>query len=101
MGKEKHKKNDTVVRALFVKKYKDLSYQLPAKSDDDIDCLYLIQEEDIVWCHGRDGGWTIFGQCEDPEIEEDKIMPFLAITLICDTVQAEGIRIHRPETNSH
>ncbi len=34
--KEKHKKNDVVVRALFVNKYKDMSNQLPAQSDDDI-----------------------------------------------------------------
>ncbi len=53
-----------------------------------------------MWCCGRYGGWTIFGQCEDPEIEEDKMTPFLAVTLICDTVHVEGIRIQRPEHNS-
>ncbi len=98
--KEKHKKNDVVARALFVNKYKDLSHQSSAQSNDDIDCLYFIRKEDIMWCHDRDGGWTIFGQCEDPGIEEDKITPFLAVTLICDTVQAEGIKIHMPEPNS-
>ncbi len=78
--KEKHKKNDAVVRALFVNKYKDLSYRLPAQSDDDIDRMYIIREE---WCLGRDGGWTIFGQCEDPEVEEDKIvMPSCASLMI-------------------
>ncbi len=51
-------------------------------------------------CCGKDGGWTIFGQCEDPEIEEDKITLILAVNLICDTVQAEGIRIQRPEPKS-
>ncbi len=94
--KEKHKKNDAVARALFINKYKDLSYQLPAH----IDRLYFIIEEEIVLCCGRDGGWTIFGQCEDPKIEEDKITPFLAVTLIHDIVQAEGIKIQRPEPNS-
>ncbi len=69
--KEKHKKNDAVARVLFVNKYKDLTYRLPAQSDDDIDRLYCIREEDIVWGCGRDGGWTIFG---------DKITPFLAVT---------------------
>ncbi len=53
-----------------------------------------------MWCHGRDDGWTIFGQCEDQDIEENKITPFLAVSLICDTVQAEGIKIQRSEPNS-
>ncbi len=98
--KEKHKKNDAVVRALFVNKYKDLIYRLPAQSENDIDRIYVIREEDIVWCRGKDGGWTIFGQCEDPSVEEDKITPFLAVTLICDTVQAEEIQILRPDPGS-
>ncbi len=33
-------------------------------------------------------------------VEEDKITPFLAVTLICDTVQAEGIQILRPDPGS-
>ena len=99
-GKEKHKKNDAVVRALFVNKYNNRSYRLPAQSDDDVDHTYFIREEDIVWCRGKDGGWTIFGQCQDPDIEEDKITPFLAVTLIRDTVQAEGIRVKKPDTDS-
>ncbi len=40
--KEKQKKNYTVVRALFVNKYKDLSYQLLAQGDDDVDHLYFV-----------------------------------------------------------
>ncbi len=53
--KEKHEKNDAVVRALFVNKYKDLIYRLPAQSENDIDQIYVIREEDIVWCQGKDG----------------------------------------------
>ncbi len=87
--KEKHKKNDVEVRTLIVKKYKDLSYWLPAQSDDDVDCLYFIWEEDVVWWCWRDSCWTIFGQCGDPEIEEDKI----SVTLLHDTVLAEGVGV--------
>ncbi len=54
--KEKHKKNDAVMRALFVNKYKDLSYRLTAQSGDDIDRLYFIRREDIMCCRGRNGG---------------------------------------------
>lgn len=64
--------NDAVARALFVVKYKVLLYHLFAQSEGDIDRLNFIQEEDIVWCSGRDDGWTIFGQCRDPTIKEDK-----------------------------
>ncbi len=49
--------------------------------------MYFIQEDDIIWCQGKDGGWTILGQCRDPDIEEEKIKPFLTVTLICNTVQ--------------
>ncbi len=43
----------------------------------------------------------IFGQCEEPTIEEDKITPFLADSLICNTVHVEEIRIQRPEIGSY
>ncbi len=60
----------------------------------------MIREEDILWCRGNDGGWTIFSQCENPTIEEDKITPFLAVTLIRNTVQAERTQILWPEKGS-
>ncbi len=59
------------MRDLSVNNYKDRSYWLPAQNSYDVDCLNFIQEEDIVWCCGKDDGWTIFGQCEGPDIEED------------------------------
>ncbi len=95
--KEKHEKNDAVVRALFVNKYKEISYSLPSQNENDVDRMYFIWEDDIVWCWGRDGGWTIFGQYKDPVVEEEKTTPFLAVTCICDRIQADGIRILQPE----
>ncbi len=47
-GKMKYKKNDTIIRALFVNRYKDLSNHLPAQSENDVDRIYFIQKEDIV-----------------------------------------------------
>ncbi len=52
---------------------------------------HMIRMNDTVWYHRRDGGWTIFCQCEDPTVEGDKITPFLVATLVCNTVKAEGI----------
>ncbi len=63
--------------------------------------MYAIWENDIIWCWRRDEGWTIFSQCEDPDISECKTTPFLAVTLICETVQAEVIRIQFPEIGSY
>ncbi len=99
--KEKHQKNNTVVRALFINKCKDLLYHLPALRENDVDRVYFIQEDDIVWCRERGGGWTIFGQRKDPDIEEDKLTPFLVVTLLCDTVQTEGVRVQRLEIVSY
>lgn len=79
------------MRALFVRKKEDLSYCLPAKSEDVVDRMSFIQEDDILWL-GKGDGWTIFGQCEDPNIEEDKMIPSPAVTLMHNTAKAEGVR---------
>lgn len=62
--------------------------------------MYSILEDDIVWFRRRDSGWTNFGQFKDPNIEEDKITSFLAVTPICDTEQAMGIQVQRLEASS-
>ncbi len=53
--------------------------------------MCFIQEGDIGWCTERDGGRTTFGQYKDPIIEIDKISPFLAVTLIFNTIKAKGV----------
>ncbi len=86
--KEKHKKYDTVAssKSFVCQKAQGSLLSITSTEWWWHRALYFIREEDIVWCCGRDGGWTIVGQCEDPEIEEDKITPLLAVTLICDTI---------------
>ncbi len=43
------------------------------KSDMSIRARLLVfHEEDIVFCLGKVGGWTICGQCKDLENKEDK-----------------------------
>lgn len=41
---KKHKNNDAVVRSLFVNKYKDVSYHLPAQNEGYTGRLHFIQE---------------------------------------------------------
>ncbi len=48
MGKGEIEEKLHCSQSLFVNKYKDLSYQLLAQGDDDVDHLYFILEEDIV-----------------------------------------------------
>lgn len=51
--------------------------------------MHFLQDDGVMWCHVKDAGWTVFAQCEGQIIEEDKIMPVLAVTLINDKVFAE------------
>ncbi len=94
--KKKHKKNDAVVRAHFVNKYKDCSYNLCAQTENDVDKIYFIEENDIVLCRGREGRWTILAGVKTQVLKKTKT-PFLAVTLICNTVQTKGIRVVAPE----
>ncbi len=63
---------------MFVNKYKDTVFDIP---DADIDTCYMDKNE-IAWVQGRDGGWTIYGVCGVDGVEDEKLTPFLAISLI-------------------
>ncbi len=100
LGKRNEQEKWSCCECSFVNKYKDFSNGLLAQNENDIDRIFFIKVDDIVWCRGRDGRRTIFGQCKDPNIEEDKITPFLAETLTYNTVHTEQIRVQRPEIGS-
>ncbi len=57
--KERHKKNDAVLKAMFVNKYKDTVFDLP---DADNNTFYVGKNE-IAWEQVWDGGLTIYGVC--------------------------------------
>ena len=95
--KERHKKNDAVSKAMFVNKYKDTVFDLP---DADNNTFY-VGENEIVWERGRDGGWTIYGVCDVEGVEDEKLTPFLAILLIRQKQQKEGIVIEMPAPSSN
>ncbi len=77
-GKKRHKKNDAVSKAMFVNKYKDTVFDLP---DADNNSFY-VSEDDIGWVRGQDGGWTIYGVCDVEDVNDEKLTPFLAISLV-------------------
>ena len=95
--KERHKKNDAVSKAMFVNKYKDTVFDLP---DADNNTFY-VGENEIVWERGRNGGWTIYGVCDVDGVEDEKLTPFLAISLIRLKKQREGIVVEMPEPGSN
>ncbi len=78
VGKEKAWENYALSKALLVNKYKDTVFNSP---DADSNNFYVdINEIRYVW--GRDCCWTIFGVCDMEGVDDEKLTPFVAITLI-------------------
>ncbi len=93
MEKERHKKNDTVSKAMFVNKYKYNVFDLPVADN----ITFYVRENEITWVQGRDGGWTIFSVCDADGVDDEKFAPFLAILLIWLKQQRKGIVVEMPE----
>ncbi len=81
---------------MFVNKYKDTVFDLPNANNN----TFYIGKDEIVWEHGRDGGWTIYGVCNVEGVEDENLTPFLAILLIWQKQQKEGIVIEMPAPGS-
>ncbi len=61
---------------------------------------FYVGENKIAWVQGQDGGWTIFGVCNVDGVEDEKLTHLLAISLIRQKLQKEGIVIEMPEPSS-
>ncbi len=81
---------------MFVNKYKDTVFDLPDADNNTLN----EGENEISWVQGRDGGWTIFGVCDVDGVEDEKLTPFLAISLIRLKQQKEGVVVEMPEPGS-
>ncbi len=81
---------------MFVNKYKDTVFDMP---DADNNSFYVSKNE-MAWVQGRDGGWTIFGVCGVDGVEDEKLTPFLAISLMSLKQQKEGVVVEMPELGS-
>ncbi len=82
---------------MFVNKYKDTVFYL---ADADNNTVH-VGENEIAWKQGQDGGWTIYGVCNVDGVEDKKLTPLLAILLIRQTQQKEGIVIEMPGPGSN
>ncbi len=94
--KERHKKNDAVLKATFVKKYKHTVFDLP---DADNNTFYVVENE-IAWVQGSDGGWTILSICDIEGVEDETLTLFLIISLIPLKQQRKGIIVETTELGS-
>ncbi len=81
---------------MFVNKYKDTMFDLPNADNN----TFYVGENKIAWVQGGDGGWTIFGVYGVDGVENEKLTPFSAISLISQKPQKEGIVIEMTEPGS-
>ncbi len=69
--KEKYKDSGAVARAMFVNKYIDTTFYLP-----DTEETYHVDDDGIQFLRGCSRGWTIYGNCNKPGVEEESLTPF-------------------------
>ncbi len=81
---------------MFVNKYKDTVFDLPYADNN----TFYVGQDEIVWKHGWDGGWTIYGVCNVEGVEDKKLTPFLEISLIQQKQQQEAIVKEMPAPGS-
>ncbi len=78
---------------MFFNKYKDTVFDL---LDADNNTFYFGKNE-IALVQGRDVGWTIFGVCDIEGVKDEKLTPFLAISLLWLKQHSEGVLFEMPE----
>ncbi len=92
--KELKRENCPVVEAMFLTKYKNLSFEY------DNDWVFTIYEGNCKFQSGRSGGWQLIGICADKYVEDEQFCPFVVVTMICEFQQSEGIKVHMPPPRS-
>ncbi len=92
-----HQKNTAMAKAMFTNKYKNTVFNHP-------DCdnkTFYVSDEDIVFIPQKnDGGWTISAVCDEDHVKNESLTPYLAISLICEKQQSEGMILKIPEPGS-
>ncbi len=95
--KELHQKNTAMVKAVITNKYKNTVFNHP---DCDNKTVYVSNEDIVFIPQKKDGEWTIFAVCDEDNVEDESLTPFLAISLICEKQQSEGVIVKMPEPGS-
>ena len=85
------KKNDCVLEALLLQKYKGLVFHDPNSEND-----FCIWHQNMEYRQGRGNGWFLLGVCAEDGVEDEAFTLELACEMIGDTPQKDGVQVvHR------
>ncbi len=85
---EARKKNDCVLEALLLQKYKVLVFHDPDSGND-----FCIWQQNMEFRQGRGNGWFLLGVCAEDGVEDEVFTLELACEMIGDTSQKDGIQV--------
>ena len=81
-------KNCPVTETKFCNKYGNLVFRFP-----DNNKVYRVYPTNAEFHRGRGGGWMIIGENLADDNDVEGFDPFLAVSLIAEYPQAEGVKI--------
>jgi hypothetical protein len=82
------KKNDCVLEALSLQKYRGLVFHESDSGND-----FCIWHQNMEYRQGRGNGWFLFGVCAEDGVEEEAFTLELACEMIGDTPQKDGVLV--------
>ncbi len=82
------KKNDCVLEALLLQKYKCLVFYDPDSGND-----FCIWHQNMEYRRGRGNGWFLLGVCAEDGVEDEAFTLELACEMIGDTPQKDGVQV--------
>ncbi len=86
------KKNDCVLEALLLQKYKGVVFHDPNSGND-----FCIWHQNMEYCRGRRNGWFLLGVCAEDGVEDEAFTLELACEMIGDTPQNDGVQVVHQE----
>ncbi len=86
------KKNDCVLEALLLQKYKGLVFHDPNSGND-----FCIRHQNMEYRLGRGNGWFLLGVCAEDGVEDEAFTLELAFEMIGDTPQKDGAQVVHQE----
>jgi hypothetical protein len=89
---EARKKNDCVLEALLLQKYKGLVFHDPNSGND-----FCIWQHNIEFRRGRGNGKFLLGVCAEDGVEDEAFTLELACDMIGDTPQKDCIQVVHQE----
>jgi len=83
------KTNDCVAEARILEKYKAL-----VSRDPDTKVNFIVHDDNLHFCRGKDGGWHLIGNSSDESVEDEGfVIGEMVIGMIAETEQRPGVEI--------